>query len=65
MISLNAYTSEVRIGNMWWRKIFTPQIWCSTLLWPFVDENPFNLNNPSISRETAMTRADEIRKMIE
>ena len=39
--------------------------WCSALLWPFVDENPFNPNNPSISRETAMTRADEIRRMIE
>ena len=39
--------------------------WCSALLWPFVDENPFNPNNPSISREKAMNRADEIRRMIE
>ena len=39
--------------------------WCSTLLWPFVDENPFNPHNPSISRETAMIRAEEIRRMIE
>jgi len=55
--------------NSYWKYVveenFHAPNWCSTLLWPFVDENPFNLNNPSISRETAMTRADEIRKMIE
>lgn len=39
--------------------------WCSMLLWPFVDEDPFNPHKPSISRETAMTRIEEIRRMLE
>ena len=39
--------------------------WCSTLLWPFIDEDPFNLHKPSISRDTAMTRSKEIRRMLE
>ena len=39
--------------------------WCSTLLWPFLDEDPFNLQKPSISRDAAMTRIEEIRRMLE
>jgi len=39
--------------------------WCSTLLWPFIDEDPFNLQKPSISRDTATTRIEEIRRMLE
>ena len=39
--------------------------WCSTLLWPFIDEDPFNLHKPSFSRDTAMTRSEEIRRMLE
>jgi len=36
--------------------------WSSILVWPYLNEDPFDLNRPSFSRELVVRQLEEIRK---